>query len=288
MSAITVKAFFDPATFTVSYVVHDTVSLQCTIIDSVLDFDQASGKTTYQSAEKIIQYITDNQLKTQWILETHVHADHLSAAVFLQKSLGGTTAISTYITDVQAVFKEVFNEDERFKTDGSQFQQLLHNGDSLKLGESEIKILHTPGHTPACLTFIIDDAIFVGDTLFMPDFGSARTDFPGGDAKTLYQSIQKILKLPEHFRLFTCHDYQAPGRNYYAWESTVAKQRDNNVHVKNGTSEAQFVAYRTKRDAELSLPKLILPSVQINMRAGHFPEPENNGSRYLKLPLNML
>ena len=288
VSTINIKAFFDEATFTVTYVVNDIKTKHCAIFDSVLDFDQPSGRTSSTSADNLIEYIKQNSLITQWIFESHVHADHLSAAPYLQEKLGGKTAISEHVTDVQTVFKGVFNEGNKFKTDGSQFNIMIKEGDVLALGDSEINIMHTPGHTPACLSFIIGDAVFVGDTMFMPDFGTARTDFPGGDAETLFNSIQKILALPDHFRIFTCHDYKAPGRDFFAWESTVLQQKENNLHVKNGTSLAAFIEFRTTRDAQLSLPKLILPSVQVNMRAGNMPEPEENGVSYLKLPLNAL
>lgn len=286
MNTISIKAFFDQNTFTVTYVVADNESGQCAVIDSVLDFDQASASTNTQSADQVVAYIRTQGFDTRWILETHVHADHLSAAPYLKALLGGKIAVGQHITQIQQTFKNIFNESDSFATDGSQFDLLLSDGDSLLLGSNKIKILHTPGHTPACLTYAIADALFVGDTLFMPDFGTARTDFPGGDAKTLFQSIKKILSFPDHYRVFTCHDYKAPNRDVYAWQSCVYDQKNHNVHVKESISEQQFIAYRTQRDSELSLPKLILPAVQINMRAGNMPAQENNGIAYLKLPIN--
>jgi len=286
MNTISIKAFFDQNTFTVTYVVADNESGQCAVIDSVLDFDQASASTNTQSADQVVAYIRTQGFETRWILETHVHADHLSAAPYLKASLGGKIAVGQHITQIQQTFKNIFNESDSFATDGSQFDLLLSDGDTLLLGSNKIKILHTPGHTPACLTYAIADALFVGDTLFMPDFGTARTDFPGGDAKILFQSIKKILSFPDHYRVFTCHDYKAPNRDVYAWQSRVYDQKNHNVHVKESISEQQFIAYRTQRDSELSLPKLILPAVQINMRAGNMPAQENNGIAYLKLPIN--
>jgi glyoxylase-like metal-dependent hydrolase (beta-lactamase superfamily II) len=286
MSPITVKAFFDQDTFTVTYVVTDNNTKHCLILDSVLNFEISSCRTHTRSADQIIEYVQLHKLQTKWILETHVHADHLSAGQYLKKSLGGCIGISEHIKDVQKLFKGVFNENETFRDDGSQFDKLLKESDILSLGDSDIKLISTPGHTPACLSFVIDDAVFVGDTLFMPDFGTARTDFPGGDALTLFSSIQKILSLPDEYRIFTCHDYKAPGRDHFAWQSTVAQQKANNVHIKHGTSEQTFVEFRTKRDTELTLPTLILPSVQVNMRAGNFPQQEGNGISYLKLPIN--
>jgi len=286
MKTISIKAFFDQNTFTVTYVVADYESGQCAVIDSVLDFDQASASTNTQSADQVVAYIRTQGFETRWILETHVHADHLSAAPYLKALLGGKIAVGQHITQIQQTFKNIFNESDSFATDGSQFDLLLSDGDTLLLGSNKIKILHTPGHTPACLTYAIADALFVGDTLFMPDFGTARTDFPGGDAKTLFQSIKKILSFPDHYRVFTCHDYKAPNRDVFAWQSCVYDQKNHNVHVKESISEQQFIAYRTQRDSELSLPKLILPAVQINMRAGNMPAQENNGIAYLKLPIN--
>lgn len=281
-----VDAFFDLATFTYSYLVRDPHSNRCAIIDSVLDFDPASGKTSTASADAIISQVKTQSLQVEWILETHVHADHLSAAPYLQAKLGGKIGIGAKITLVQQVFGEVFNAGAAFATDGSQFDQLFSQGDTFKIGQLAVEVLHTPGHTPACLTYLIGDAGFVGDTLFMPDYGTARCDFPGGDAATLYQSIQTIFALPPATRLFMCHDYLAPGRDDYRYETTVAEQQQHNIHVGQGKNEADFVALRTQRDATLAMPRLILPSVQINMRAGHFPPAEANGVSYLKFPLN--
>ncbi len=286
MSAIEVKAFFDPETYTVSYLVSDQSTRKAAVIDSVLDYDAASGRTSFTSANKIISYIKQNHLELDWILESHAHADHLSAAPYIKQKLSGQIAIGAAITEVQSAFAKIYHLEPQVKLDGSQFDRLLIEGDSLPLGESQIRVLHTPGHTPACLSYLIDDAAFVGDTLFMPDFGTARTDFPGGDAATLYDSIQKIFALPDTTRIFTGHDYMAEGRDVYAWESTVAEQKQNNVHINQSVSKQEFVAFREKRDAGLNLPKLILPAVQVNIRAGHLPEPEDNGISYLKIPLN--
>jgi len=288
MSSIQIEAFFDPKTYTVTYVVSDNNSKEAAIIDSVLDFEAASGRTTKDSADKIINYIQSNQLTTRWILESHAHADHLSAAPYLKERLGGITAIGRQITQVQSTFSDIFNFETCFEPNGSQFDRLLDEGDTLSLGDKSISVMHTPGHTPACLSYVIDDVVFVGDTLFMPDFGTARTDFPGGDAATLYQSIQRILNLPANTRIFTGHDYMAEGRDFYAWESTVAEQSEKNIHINHSINKEQFIEYRETRDASLSLPNLILPAVQINIRAGKLPPAENNGVSYLKLPLNML
>ncbi|HNS88210.1 MAG TPA: MBL fold metallo-hydrolase, partial [Parvularculaceae bacterium] len=257
------------------------------IVDSVLDFDQASGKTSTASADKIIAYVKAEGLTVEWILETHVHADHLSAAPYLKEKLGGKIGIGSNITVVQKTFGEIFNAEPEFRRDGGQFDALFDDGAKFKVGTIDASVIHTPGHTPACLTYVIGDAGFVGDTMFMPDYGTARCDFPGGDAATLYKSIQKIFSLPDETRLFMCHDYKAPGREDYAWETTVKDERDWNVHVGRGVSEADFVRMRTARDKTLAMPRLILPSVQINMRAGEPPPPDSNGVRYLKLPLNM-
>ncbi|WP_027849194.1 MBL fold metallo-hydrolase [Marinospirillum minutulum] len=282
-----IQAFFEAETFTYSYLVSDPQSKSCAIIDSVLDFDPASGNTATKSADLIIAAIKEQNLQLEWILETHVHADHLSAAPYLKAQLGGKIGIGAKITQVQEVFAEVFNTGSSFAKDGSQFDQLFNDGDRFQLGQFQIQVMHTPGHTPACITYLIADAAFVGDTLFMPDYGTARCDFPGGDAATLYQSIQKIFSLPAETRLFMCHDYLAPGRDNYLNETTVAEQQQENVHVGAGRSEADFVALRTKRDASLEMPRLILPSVQVNMRAGQFPPADDNGVSYLKLPLNL-
>ncbi|QEW07530.1 MBL fold metallo-hydrolase [Nitrincola iocasae] len=282
-----VKAFFDEPTNTFSYVVQDPTSNACAIIDSVLDFDYASGRTDVYSANEIIAYVKTEKLQVEWILETHVHADHLSAAPYLHDALGGKTAIGAMITVVQDTFGKAFNAGTEFARDGSQFDQLFKEGDHFAIGNLQGYILHTPGHTPACLSYVIGDAVFVGDTLFMPDYGTARCDFPGGDAKTLYQSIQKVLSLPAETRVFLCHDYKAPGREEYVHETSVAEQRKNNIHVHEGISEAEFVHMRTERDATLDMPALILPSVQINMRAGEMPPAEDNGQIYLKIPINL-
>ena len=281
-----VQHFFDEPTNTFSYVVRDPDSQACAILDSVLDFDYAAGRTDVRSADEIIQYVRDNNLTVEWILETHVHADHLSAAPYLHEHLGGKTGIGAKIVDVQEIFGKAFNAGTEFARDGSQFDQLFEEGDTFTIGNLEGYVLHTPGHTPACLTYVIDDAAFVGDTLFMPDYGTARCDFPGGDARTLYQSIQKVLTLPPETRIFLCHDYKAPGRDEYQHMTTVAEQREANVHVHEGISEEEFVKMRTERDATLDMPRLILPSVQVNMRAGHMPPAEDNGQVYLKVPVN--
>ncbi len=281
-----VKTFFDEDTFTASHVASDPQTRKAAIIDSVLNYDPASGRATTKSADEIIAYINRNNLTVEWILETHVHADHLTAAPYLQEKLGGKTAIGDRIDAVQSVFAKIFNAEGEFKRDGSQFDKLFADGEAFKLGEIDAKVLHTPGHTPACTTMLIGDAGFVGDTLFMPDFGTARCDFPGGDARTLYRSIQKIFALPGETRLFMCHDYKAPGRDEFAWETNVAEERAKNIHVRTGISEDEFTAMREARDKTLSMPRLILPSVQVNMRAGRMPPAEGNGVSYLKLPVN--
>lgn len=283
-----VQAFFDEATFTVSYVVSDPKTGKAAIVDSVLDYDCKSGRTRKDSADAIIAYVRENTLDVDWILETHVHADHLSAAPYLKETLGGQLAIGVNIKTVQDVFGKVFNAGSDFERDGSQFDRLFEDGDTFQIGSIQAQALHTPGHTPACMTFLIGDAGFVGDTLFMPDFGTARCDFPGGDARTLYRSIQRIFALPDETRLFMCHDYKAPGRDTYAWETTVAEEKTANIHVGGGKSEDDFVAMRAARDATLAMPNLILPSVQVNMRAGHLPPAEDNGIQYLKIPFNAL
>ncbi|MGF2734715.1 MBL fold metallo-hydrolase [Marinobacter sp. DUT-1] len=281
-----VTHFFDEPTNTFSYVVQDPASNACAIVDSVLDFDYAAGRTDVRSAEEIIRFVKDGGLKVEWILETHVHADHLSAAPYLQEQLGGKTGIGQKIVDVQEIFGKVFNAGTEFARDGSQFDRLFEEGDSFQIGNLEGWVLHTPGHTPACLTYVIGDAAFVGDTLFAPDSGTARCDFPGGDAHTLYRSVQKVLALPDETRIFLCHDYKAPGRDEFQHETTVAEQRANNIHVREGMTEDDFVRLRTERDATLSMPRLILPSVQVNMRAGGMPLAEDNGQVYLKVPVN--
>jgi glyoxylase-like metal-dependent hydrolase (beta-lactamase superfamily II) len=282
-----VHGIFDPATWTVTYVVHQGPGSACAIIDSVLDYDPKSGRTRHTSADKVIDYVLANQLKTEWILETHAHADHLSAAPYLQSKLGGKTAIGDHITAVQKVFKGIFNLEPEFKLDGSQFNHLIQPGETISVGALEGQAHYVPGHTPACMAYQFGDAVFVGDTLFMPDVGTARCDFPGGDAKTLYASVRKLLSLPESTRLFMCHDYPPAGRPVQ-FETTVAEQRANNIHVHDGVTEAEFVAMRTKRDATLEMPVLILPAVQINIRAGELPPKEDNGIAYAKIPLNVL
>lgn len=286
MSQPIVHAFFDEPTNTVSYVVADPASNACAVIDSVLDYDAAAGRTRKASADAIIAFIRLKGWQTEWILETHVHADHLSAAPYLKQQLGGELGIGSNITVVQNVFGKVFNAGTDFARDGSQFDHLFHDGERFRIGNIEAHALHTPGHTPACMTYVIGDAAFVGDTLFMPDYGTARCDFPGGDARQLYRSIRRIFDLPPQTRLFMCHDYKAPGRTDFRWETTVAEERANNIHVHDGVDEDSFVAMRTTRDAMLDMPRLILPSVQVNMRAGQMPSPESNGTRYLKIPLD--
>ncbi len=281
-----VTAFFDEPTFTVSYVVIDEAAKKAVIIDSVLNFDPASGRTSRDSADEIITFVEKEKLEVEWILETHVHADHLSAAPYLQEKVGGKIAIGSSIAVVQDTFGKIFNAGTEFERDGTHFDALFRDGDLFHVGSIPSRAMHTPGHTPACMTYIIGDAAFVGDTLFMPDYGTARADFPGGDARELYRSIQKIFRLPPSTRLFMCHDYKAPGRDDYRWETTVEEQRRANIHIHEGVSEDEFVAMRTARDKTLSMPRLILPSVQVNMRAGKFPPSEGNGVSYLKLPID--
>ena len=283
-----VKAFFDPQTNTISYVVRDPNGHAAAIIDSVLDFDYASGTTQTRSADKIIAYVKEQALDIQWLLESHVHADHLSAAPYIQDQLGGRIGIGNNITLVQDTFGKVFNEGTEFQRDGSQFDQLFDHGDVFHIGQMRVDVLHTPGHTPACLTYVIEDAAFVGDTLFMPDFGTARCDFPGGSSQTLYESIQKILALPDETKIFVGHDYKAPGRDEYSWETTVGEQRKKNVHIGGDVKAEAFVKLRDERDAKLAMPKLIVPSLQINMRAGNMPPPDEHGDVFLKLPINKL
>ena len=282
-----VKAFFDHNSNTVSYVVIDPVTKKAAIMDSVLDFDYASGTISYDHAEMIIDYVTTQNLDLEWLIETHVHADHLSAAPYIQQKLGGKIGISDQITRVQTVFGKLFNAGTEFERDGSQFDQLFADDDRYKIGELDGVAIATPGHTPACMVHLIGDAVFVGDTLFMPDGGTARADFPGGDARTLYQSIKKILEMPDETRMFVCHDYAPNGREFL-WETTVGAQRADNIHVGNNVSEDSFVEMREKRDATLAMPRLIMPSIQVNMRAGHMPNAEENGSIYLKVPIQGL
>lgn len=283
-----VHAFFDEATNTITYLVQEPNGRACAVVDSVLDFDYASGRTDTRSADAVIAHIREHDLDLQWILETHVHADHLSAAPYIQQKLGGKIGIGERITVVQNTFGKVFNEGTEFQRDGSQFDRLFSEGDSFQIGQLRGDVLHTPGHTPACLTYVIGDAAFVGDTLFMPDFGTARCDFPGGSAEVMFDSVQKILSLPDDTRIFVGHDYKAPGRAEYAWETTVAAQKAANVHVGSGKSKDEFVAMRTARDATLDMPRLIIPSLQVNMRAGQMPPAEENGTSYLKVPVNGL
>jgi len=287
MNKPTVTAFFDEATFTVTYVVADPQSKHAAIIDSVLDYDAASGRTSTQSADQLVQFVEDNALTVDWILESHVHADHLTGAPYLQDKLGGEIGIGAMVTAVQETFKGVFNIKE-LATDGTQFNHLFVDGETFQVGDIASHVIATPGHTPACVTYVIGDAAFVGDTLFMPDFGTARTDFPGGNAAQLYDSIQKILSLPDDARLYMCHDYKAPGRDEYAWETSVKAQRDDNIHINKNVTRDEFIALREGRDAQLGMPKLILPSIQVNVCAGKLPEPEDNDLRYLKIPLNAL
>ena len=282
-----VHGLFDPATWTVTYVVHNGPGSVAAIIDSVLDYDPKSGRTRTTSADKLIDYVKAQGLQVQWILETHAHADHLSAAPYLKKKLGGQIGIGDQITKVQKVFKGIFNLEPEFRLDGSQFDVLLKDEQEFSIGELTARVLAVPGHTPACVAYQVGDAVFVGDTLFMPDVGTARCDFPGGDANTLYASVQKVLSLPPETRLFMCHDYP-PNARPVAFETTVAEQRAGNVHVHDGITQAQFVEMRTRRDATLEMPVLILPAVQVNIRAGDLPPPEANGTAYLKIPINAL
>ena len=283
-----VEAFFDPATFTWSYVVSDPATKRCAIIDSVLDYDAAAGRTSTASADRLIAHVREQGLVVDWLLETHVHADHLSAAPYLRQALGGQLGIGALITRVQDTFGKLFNAGGDFATDGRQFDRLFADGDCFAIGSLEARVLHTPGHTPACVTYVIGDAAFIGDTLFMPDYGTARCDFPGGDARALYRSIQQLFALPDETRLYLCHDYLPAGRSDYVCMTTVAEQRANNLHIHDGVDEDSFVAMRLARDAALKMPALILPSVQVNMRGGELPPAEDNGVRYLKVPLNVL
>jgi glyoxylase-like metal-dependent hydrolase (beta-lactamase superfamily II) len=286
--ASVIEAFFDEATSTFSYVVHDPATGRAAIVDSVLDYDQASGRTSTASADRIVAYAKQKGLTVDWLLETHAHADHLSAAPYLQRILGGKTAIGEHIVAVQRVFGTLFNLGPEFRRDGSDFDRLFADGASFHIGGIPVSVLHVPGHTPACIAYRVGDALFVGDTLFMPDYGTARADFPGGDARQLYHSIRRLLALPPETRLFLCHDYLPEGRTEFRCQTTVAEQRDHNIHVHDGVTEAEFVAMREARDRTLAMPRLILPSVQVNIRAGHLPPPESNGVRYLKIPFDAL
>lgn len=287
-SAPVVRTFFDEPTFTATHVVHDPATKRAAIIDSVANFDQPSGRITHVSADAVIAYVRAEGLTVDWLLETHAHADHLSDAPYLQDHLGGTIMIGRDILTVQGVFGTIFNEPDSFARDGSQFDRLIQDGEPFTLGNIPALALHVPGHTPACMAYVIGDAVFVGDTLFMPDYGTARADFPGGDARTLFRSIRRLMQLPDETRVFLCHDYKAPNRDTFVWETTIGAERTGNVHVHSDVSEDDFVKMREARDATLGMPRLILPSIQINIRAGHLPKPEDNGSRYLKLPINVL
>ncbi|MBA4043674.1 MAG: MBL fold metallo-hydrolase [Erythrobacter sp.] len=281
-----IASFFDPATFTVTYVVHDPATREAAIIDSVLDFDPSSGRTGTGSANAVIEHVTSQNLKVIWLLETHAHADHFSAAPYLQQKLGGQIAIGEHITQVQQVFGKLFNAGTEFERDGSQFDALFKDGDTFAIGNLPVTVMHVPGHTPACVAYVAGEAVFVGDTMFMPDYGTARADFPGGNARSLFRSLRRILSLPPETRLFMCHDYLPKNRSTYVWETTVAAEREGNIHAHDGITEDEFVMMREARDATLDMPRLILPSVQVNMRAGHLPPAEDNGVTYLKIPVN--
>jgi glyoxylase-like metal-dependent hydrolase (beta-lactamase superfamily II) len=283
-----VKAFFDESSHTFSYVLWDPATMKAAVLDSVLDYDAAAGRTHRGSADALIAFVQSEKLEVEWVIDTHVHADHLSAAPYVQARLGGRLGIGEHIRTVQDTFGKLFNAGDEFRRDGSQFDHLFADGERYMVGSIEATAIHTPGHTPACVTHLIGDAAFVGDTLFMPDYGTARCDFPGGDAGSLYRSIQKIFALPDDTRIFVCHDYKPAGRDAYAHETSVAAERQNNIHVHAGVGEAEFVAMRTQRDATLSMPQLILPAVQVNMRAGQFPPAEDNGVSYLKIPLDAI
>ncbi|MEM1198824.1 MAG: MBL fold metallo-hydrolase [Pseudomonadota bacterium] len=283
-----VKGFFDSATNTISYVVSDPKTNKCAVIDTVLDFDMAAGRISYGSADEIIDHVRSSDLEVEWVIETHVHADHLSAAPYVQEQLGGKLGIGKNITVVQEVFGKVFNAGTAFERDGSQFDALFEDGDTFTIGTMQASVIHTPGHTPACLTYLIEDAAFTGDTIFMPDFGSARCDFPGGSAEELYNSVQRIFELPDDTVIFVCHDYKAPGRDEFAWQTTVGEQKAKNIHMGGGVASEDFVKMREERDAKLGMPKLILPSIQVNMRGGHLPPAEDDGNQYLKLPVNRI
>ncbi|NNC37117.1 MAG: MBL fold metallo-hydrolase [Acidimicrobiales bacterium] len=286
MTRPNVKTFFDEATFTATHIVVDPASKKAAIVDPVLDYDASAGRTSTQSADDVLAYVEKQGLKVKFIIETHVHADHLSGAPYLKSKLYADIVIGAHITDVQRTFGPIFNVESQFSTDGSQFDHLMADGDTLELGGLTVKAIHTPGHTPACTTYVIGDAVFVGDTLFMPDYGTARCDFPGGDAGQLYDSIQKLFALPDETRVFLCHDYKAPGRDEFAWETTIGEEKTNNIHIGGGVSREDYIKMREARDKTLNMPKLILPSVQVNMRAGRLPPAENNGTTYLKIPIN--
>lgn len=281
-----IASFFDPATFTVTYIVHDPATMEAAIVDSVLDFEPHSGRTATTSADRAIEYVTSNNLKVTWLLETHAHADHFSAAPYLQERLGGKIAIGAEITTVQNVFGKLFNAGTEFERDGSQFDVLFNDGDTFTIGNVPVTVMHVPGHTPADIAYVVGEAVFVGDTMFMPDYGTARADFPGGDARQLFRSLRRILSLPPETRLFMCHDYLPKGRTTYVWETTVAAEREGNIHAHDGITEDEFVQMREARDATLDMPRLILPAVQVNMRAGHMPPADDNGVTYLKIPVN--
>ena len=281
-----VQGFFDARTNTISYVVADTVTKKCAIIDSVMDYEPHGATLFFENADAIVEYIKNKGYEVQWILETHVHADHLSAAPYLKEKLGGTMAIGKYIVDVQNIFGKVFNEGTEFERDGSQFDRLWDDGDTFTLGNIPASVIHTPGHTPADMVYVIGDAVFAGDTMFMPDFGTARCDFPGGSSATMYESTQKIFELPEEMRMFMCHDYLPEGRTEYVWETTVGEQKKNNIHLKEGTDPERFMKMRDERDESLGMPKLIIPSIQVNMRAGNMPMDEETGNMILKTPVN--
>lgn len=287
MKNIDITPFFEPITNTVTYLVADLATNQAAVIDPVLDFDPSSGKLTSSSADKIIAYLDKNNLNLEWILETHAHADHITASNYLREKRGGETGIGTHIKKVQSTFKKIFNLNDDMSCEGEQFDYLFEDGEIIKLGHLEIQVIHTPGHTPACVSYKIGDAVFVGDTLFMPDYGTARTDFPNGSAKTLYQSIQRILALPENTRIFVGHDYKSDTRDEYAWETTVIEEKNHNVHIRKNVTEAEFVNMRNTRDATLPIPRLLLPAIQLNIQAGQLPQAESNGVRYLKLPLTL-
>lgn len=287
MNTINIQAFFHEPTFTVTYIVSDPCTNSCLVIDPVMDFDAASGKLSHEFADNIVSYLDKNGLKVEWILETHAHADHVTAAPYLKSKVGGLIGIGEHICRVQDTFKTIYNFGDDLRTDGSQFDCLFADGEVFQLGHLDVTVLHTPGHTPACVSYLVADAVFVGDTLFMPDFGTARADFPNGSAKTLYQSIQKLLSLPNETRVFVGHDYKAPGRDEFAWETSIIEQKRNNIHVKSPTTEAEFISMREERDSTLAVPRLLLPSLQLNIRGGKMPTPEENGKCYLKIPLTV-